>query len=452
MRPGTLSVGLSGFALGLALLGVAGWVFDLEALRTFLVGPSTMKPNTALALVLLLAAQLFAARGALATALATAACALGAGTLATILFDLNPGLDALWWRAPGLLRMSAGTATAVTLLSLATALAPRRTASRGAIQLLSAAALGIGLVGLSGFSFGLASLGASGFWSSMAFHTALAVSLGASSLLVSSRDGPLTRAFVGDGLTAKLARRLALVVLVVPWAACQVVLHFGSTAARDAAIPMAEALVLTVGLLLGGLASLAATSAKYELDLGITLDSIGDAVLLTDAQGRLQRLNPVAERLTGWTSAEAQRQPIERIFHLIDEQTRVLVESPVTHVLREGVVVGLANHTLLVARSGREWPIAHSVAPVLRADGQVQGVVLVIRDMTREHQAQRKLEQAAGTLKAVMNAMPVGVLASRDGTVAWPTRPPPASMASTRPRRSSAARCSTSFRPKTGRS
>ncbi len=315
--------------------------------------------------------------------------------------------------------MSAGSATAVTLLGLATALAARRTASRGAIHLLSAAALGIGLVGVSGFSFGLASLGTSGFWSSMALHTALAVSLGASSLLVSSRDGPLTRAFVGESLTAKLARRLALVVLVVPWAACQVVLHFGSASTRDAAIPMAEALVLTVGLLLGGLARFAATSAKYELDLGITLDSIGDAVLLTDAQGRLQRLNPVAERLTGWTSAEALQQPVERVFHIINQQTRAVVESPVTHVLREGVVVGLANHTLLVARSGREWPIAHSGAPVRRADGQVQGVVLVFRDMTVEHQAQRKLEQAAGTLKAVMNAMPVGVLAWRDETVTW---------------------------------
>ncbi|MDP1919737.1 MAG: PAS domain S-box protein [Myxococcales bacterium] len=420
MRVGTLSVGLTGLALLLALLGVAGWVFDVEALRTFLVGPSTMKPNTALALVLVLAAQLFAARGhrPVSIALSGLTVALGVGTLATILFDVAPGLDALWWRAPGLLRMSAGTATAVTLLGLATALPPRL-AWRGPVQVVSAVVLGIGLVGLAGYSFGLASLGTSDFWSSMALHTAFAASLGAASLLVSTREGPLTRAFVGDGLTARLGRKLALAVLLVPWLVCQALLQAGGAATRDAAILLAEALVLSVGILVAGLAWFAAASAKNELDLGITLDSIGDAVLLTDARGRVQRLNPVAERLTGWTSAEAVHQPVERVFHIINELTRAVVEGPVTRVLREGVVVGLANHTLLVDRQGRERPIADSGAPIRGPDQQVQGVVLVFRDMTQQHAAHRQLEQANATLKAMMNALPLGVLAWRDGTIVW---------------------------------
>ncbi len=116
----------------------------------------------------------------------------------------------------------------------------------------------------------------------------------------------------------------------------------------------------------------------------ITLKAIGDAVLVTDSQGRVELLNPVAEHLTGWSSAEANGLPLERIFDIINEETRLRVPSPVERVLREGEVVGLANHTLLIARDGSECPIADSAAPIRDAQGGITGVVLVFRDQTLE--------------------------------------------------------------------
>jgi PAS domain S-box-containing protein len=128
-----------------------------------------------------------------------------------------------------------------------------------------------------------------------------------------------------------------------------------------------------------------------ETDLATTLDSIGDAVVVTDAQGRVLRMNPVAERLTGVTLAEARGQPLETIFQIENETTRATVESPVPRVLREGVVVGLANHTVLVARDGARRPIADSGAPVRDEAGQIRGVVLVFRDVTEERRAEEAL-------------------------------------------------------------
>ena len=100
-----------------------------------------------------------------------------------------------------------------------------------------------------------------------------------------------------------------------------------------------------------------------------TLYSIGDAVITTDTEGRVTRMNPVAERLTGWTEAEARGKPLEEVFRIVNEETRAEVENPVQRVLREGMVVGLANHTLLIARDGTERPIADSGAPIRDENG-----------------------------------------------------------------------------------
>ncbi len=116
----------------------------------------------------------------------------------------------------------------------------------------------------------------------------------------------------------------------------------------------------------------------------ITLKAIGDAVLVTDEQGNVELLNPVAEHLTGWRSEEANGQPLETVFHIINEETRERADSPVEKVLREGELVGLANHTILVSRDGTEYPIADSAAPIRDAQGQIIGVVLVFHDQTVE--------------------------------------------------------------------
>ncbi len=125
----------------------------------------------------------------------------------------------------------------------------------------------------------------------------------------------------------------------------------------------------------------------------ITLMSVGDAVIATDGQGRVAMMNPVAEALTGWSEAAAVGRPLAEVFVIVTEGTRQTVENPVTHVLRDSVVVGLANHTLLIARDGTEYPIADSGAPIRDAQGAIIGVVLVFRDQTEERRARDELDR-----------------------------------------------------------
>ena len=115
--------------------------------------------------------------------------------------------------------------------------------------------------------------------------------------------------------------------------------------------------------------------------LRITLASIGDAVISTDAKSRVIYLNAVAEALTGWTQAEAAGRPLSDIFRIINEYTRQPAENPALRALREGVIVGLANHTTLIARDGTERPIDDSAAPMLDESGAPVGAVLVFRDV-----------------------------------------------------------------------
>jgi PAS domain S-box-containing protein len=117
--------------------------------------------------------------------------------------------------------------------------------------------------------------------------------------------------------------------------------------------------------------------------LATTLRSIGDAVIATDAEGRVNFINTVAEQLTGWTRDDARGRELAEVFPIFSEQTRSPVESPVTKVLREGAVVGLANHTLLRSKRGIEIPIDDSGAPIRNESGRIIGVVLVFRDATQ---------------------------------------------------------------------
>ncbi len=130
-----------------------------------------------------------------------------------------------------------------------------------------------------------------------------------------------------------------------------------------------------------------------EESLATTLHSIGDAVLVTDTEGRVIRMNAMAERLTGWFFADAQSRPVEEVFRIVNEQTRAPAVVPVAKVLATGEIQGLANHTVLIARDGTEWPVADSAAPIRDAAGQVSGVVLVFRDVTMARQAERTIRE-----------------------------------------------------------
>jgi PAS domain S-box-containing protein len=120
--------------------------------------------------------------------------------------------------------------------------------------------------------------------------------------------------------------------------------------------------------------------------LRVTLTSIGDAVIATDRAGRVIFMNPVAEALTGWTQDLAAGHPLEEVFRIVNEDTGNPVENPAHRVLKDGKVVGLANHTVLLARDGREIPIDDSGAPIRDAGGEVTGVVLVFRDVRERRQ------------------------------------------------------------------
>ena len=131
--------------------------------------------------------------------------------------------------------------------------------------------------------------------------------------------------------------------------------------------------------------------------LSAVLSSIGDAVIATDGQGRVAFTNPVAQSLTGWTEDEAKGKPLGNVFTIVSEEDRRPAETPVARVIREGVVVGLANHTALIAQDGTERPIADSAAPIKDDDDKIVGVVLVFRDVTdeRRHEQERECLLAA---------------------------------------------------------
>jgi PAS domain S-box-containing protein len=130
---------------------------------------------------------------------------------------------------------------------------------------------------------------------------------------------------------------------------------------------------------------------QSEQQLRTTLDSIGDGVITCDADGHVQMMNPVARELTGWSQAEAVKQPLEKVFHIVNEISRETVENPVAKVKRLKHVVGVANHTVLIRKDGTEMNIADSGAPIRDKRGETVGIVLVFRDITMERKTQDTL-------------------------------------------------------------
>jgi PAS domain S-box-containing protein len=125
-----------------------------------------------------------------------------------------------------------------------------------------------------------------------------------------------------------------------------------------------------------------------------TMMSVGDGVIATDKEGKVEMMNPVAEKLTGWKQEKALGKSLEEIFHIINEETRRTVENPVRRVMHEGIVVGLANHTVLIAKDDTEHPIADSGAPIRNEKGDITGVVLVFRDQTKERMVLKSLQES----------------------------------------------------------
>jgi PAS domain S-box-containing protein len=152
------------------------------------------------------------------------------------------------------------------------------------------------------------------------------------------------------------------------------------------------------------------TLQRSEEQLAVTLHSIGDGVITTDARALVTSLNPLAEQLTGWTLEQAQGRKIEEVLQIVNKGSRDLVANPVMDALQFGVVQELANHTVLLARDGREYDIAESCAPILARDGKVIGAVLVFRNVTEEYAAQQASRDSAVLIQTILNTVADGVL------------------------------------------
>ncbi len=137
-----------------------------------------------------------------------------------------------------------------------------------------------------------------------------------------------------------------------------------------------------------------------------TLYSIGDGVITTDETGNIVNMNLIAESLTGWKEKDAKGKLLSEVFKIINEETKLKVENPVERVLKEGTIVGLANHTLLISKKGNKIPIADSAAPIKNSDGKIIGVVLVFRDQTTENEFNKELRERERKFSTLVSNLP----------------------------------------------
>jgi PAS domain S-box-containing protein len=230
-----------------------------------------------------------------------------------------------------------------------------------------------------------------------------------------------------------LARRLVPAAIVAP-VVLALLRQWGERAGLygvgfGRAILVVSNIVIIAGLILRTAAALARSEHQRrtaedavrasEADLAITLESIGDAVIATDDQGRIARMNAAAEQLTGWRFADSLGRPLAEVFRIVSEDTRQPAESPVDRVLREGTVVGLANHTILIARDGMERAIADSGAPIRNPDGVTRGVVLVFQDQSEARAAERRVRESEARKAAILaSALDAVVSVDASGIVA----------------------------------
>ena len=222
-------------------------------------------------------------------------------------------------------------------------------------------------------------------------------------LLVAKVDA--SEVFAGWGLQSLLILALTLALVAVATAVAAMLWH------REERRLLQEQIEAR--------AALARSEDRYRA----TLLSIGDAVIATDRAGRVEIMNRVAEELTGWPADEARGQPLGEVFRIVNETTRATVENPVDKVLREGVVAGLANHTVLLARDGREWPIADSGAPIWDGEGAITGVVLVFRDQTAERETERALLESEWLLRESQTIAGLGSYVLDIRTGLWTSSP-----------------------------
>src|ERR1041384_2766735 len=190
--------------------------------------------------------------------------------------------------------------------------------------------------------------------------------------------------------------RLAIPVTVLGYLACLYLFieprgHLDLARAADIVGLGAYLFTCSLITVFGEAARVAHSRAHQRQEVvSVTLRSIGDAVITTNNEGRITYINGVAESLTGWSHEDALDQPLDRVFQIVNEATRQPVENPALRALRKGIVVGLANHTILIKKDGSQCPIDDSAAPIRNEQGQVSGCVLIFRDVTTQRLVERE--------------------------------------------------------------
>jgi PAS domain S-box-containing protein len=170
--------------------------------------------------------------------------------------------------------------------------------------------------------------------------------------------------------------------------------------------------------------TLAVEAIRREEQVRTTLSSIGDGVIVADPEMRIVSLNATAERLTGWTTAEAAGRSLQRVFRIIDGDTRQPIANTVTRVFREGVVVDVSAHILLIAKDGTELPVDASAAPIGDGAGGIGGVVVAIRDVSARRRAERELQESEERFRLMANTAPVLIwMSGLDRLCVFFTRP-----------------------------
>jgi PAS domain S-box-containing protein len=437
---------LGAYAAVVGLTSFLGWAFDVRRLTDWDNNGISIQPNATVCVffaglaLLFLAAQWRRAARWLGLVVALIAWA----TAFEWLSGVNLGIDGWFlfgrdWGRVGVVspaRMGPPGTASWCLIGLALLLAGSRGRARRLVPALGLGVALISAVSLLGYLFGAGTLYTLPRLTIIAMQTAtciLAVGLG----LVASEPARQPMALLLSNTTAGvLSRRVFPLTLLVPAALGWIFIQwlnegyydaaFGSAARTGVNTVLYTVLAWWMLKMVGArerelrqskddLAAALREVANERERYAVTLSSIGDGVIATDPQARITFMNPVSQRLTGWLLAEAQGRPLLDVFNIVNETTRVLVENPVDKCLRLGGVVGLANHTVLIARDGTEWPIDDSAAPIHASEqgvggGGIIGVVMVFHEISQRRMAEIRLQASEVRYRRLFEAAHDGII------------------------------------------
>ena len=415
-RFGQLARVAGGCLVVLGALVLLGWAFDIPLLKSPHPTLISMKANTALVFVLLGIGLWFSTddrRRRTRQVVNLIALLLTAATTLQDVTHIDLGLDELLFSdrppGPGTThpgRISPGAQLAFLLLTSASLLAGGRRPRVRAAQLLTWLAGLLAFVSLCGYLYGADALVTIGHYNPIAPHAAIGVLIAAAGHMAALPGQGLMVVFASGTDAGRLIRRLQPALVLIPLAvgAAAVALESSHVIGPQFAVALVVSLnVALLGALTWFIAApldreeLARAGAEAELalaaeDLAATLRSIGDAVVATDAAGRVRRMNPSAEALTGWTIADALGRPLGETCPMLDGATRVSVDILRIGMAREVGATRLPDDALLATRDGRNVPVAGHAAPIRDTAGGARGLVLVFRDAGREREADRFFE------------------------------------------------------------